>query len=35
MNLTKILFAIGAVICLPLYGFLCITSLDPQTGFLA
>ena len=35
MNLTKILFAIGAVICLPLYGFLCITALDPQTGFLA
>lgn len=35
LNLTKILFAIGAVICLPLYGFLCITALDPQTGFLA
>lgn len=23
------------MICLPLYGFLCITALDPQTGFLA
>ena len=35
LNFTKLLFAIGAVICLPLYGFLCITALDPQTGFFA
>lgn len=35
MNLTKVLFILGAVICLPLYGFLSITALDPVTGFLA
>ena len=35
MNLTKVLFIIGAVICLPLYGFLAVTALDPVTGFLA
>ena len=35
MNLAKVLFVIGAVICLPLYGFLSVTALDPVTGFLA
>lgn len=34
MNWTKLLFAISAVICLPLYGFLSITRFDAQTGFL-
>ena len=33
MNISKILFVIGAIVCLPLYGFLCITNLDPTTGF--
>lgn len=34
MNWTKLLFAISAVICLPLYGFLSFTRFDAQTGFL-
>lgn len=35
MNITKLLFLLGAVICLPLYGFLCLTNLDPVTGFFS
>lgn len=35
MNITKLLFILGAVICLPLYGFLCLTNLDPVTGFFS
>lgn len=35
MNISKILFVIGAIVCLPLYGFLCITNLDPTTGFFS
>lgn len=35
MNITKLLFILGVVICLPLYGFLCLTNLDPVTGFFS
>lgn len=35
MNLTKILFFAGLVLCLPLYGFLCMTNLDAVTGFFS
>lgn len=34
-NISKILFVIDLIICLPLYGYLCLTSFDPVTGFFA
>ena len=32
MNSLKFVFLLGIVICLPLYGFLCVTALDPVTA---
>lgn len=33
MNVLKLLFIIGAVVCFPLYGFLSVTQLNLETGF--